>query len=133
MLKREILWEPGFDHRNDPQKKQYGCHGLQIRWLVHGDKGSVQFLLYTGWLPTWDMGDHSQLFVMPADLGYHADEPQYEDQTTMECAHRPSGKCYYDGSSLNAEKPFKILLTEGEEALWQFLEEYYRTIFEGEK
>jgi hypothetical protein len=38
-------------------------------------------------------------------------------------------ECYYDGSTLNAEKPWELLLTEGHEAVWQFLLKEYDAVF----
>ena len=130
-FRREIKWEPGFDHRNDPKKKQYGCHGLQIRFLLHGEHATVQFLLMTPWLPTWErLSKINTIFdVLPADLGYHADIPQYENQTlTDKCDCRPSGKCYYDGSGLNADETFRLLVTKGEEAVWKHMDDYYHSL-----
>lgn len=135
-LKREIRFEVGYDHRSDPdpKKRSQGAHGMQIRFLLHGRKGTIQFLLYTDWMPTWkSTGEGGQLFKsmgpMPADIGYHADEPQYEGQGTMECKERPSGQCYYDGSSLNAESIFRLFVKGGEKALWAALNEYYLDLF----
>ena len=140
-MRREIRFEPGYDYRHDedPKKRQNGCHGLQLRFLVHGDKGSVQFLLMTDWLPTWKSiaeggrVSRGSFGPLPGDLGYHADEPQYEGQSAMECSERPGKKCYYDGSSLNADEPFRILVTAGDKALWEFLEQYYRDVFHRSK
>ena len=138
-FRREICWEPGYGHRNDSQKKQYGCHGLQIRWLLHGSRATVQFLIFTGWLPTWkSFGGKTPVNVLPADVGYHADQfgwclrvvlPQYENQQQRDCEYRPGGECYYDGSGLQAEELFKILVCKGEEAVWSYLENYYHHLF----
>jgi hypothetical protein len=93
---------------------------------------------------------------MPADLGYHSPKPRYAGQRPM--AHRytsfsinkETGKfippvygdpvvckylpgdavCYYDGSSLNARRIYGVLIAEGEEAVWQELEDYYKQTFE---
>lgn len=142
-LRREIKWEPGYDHRDDPDplKSQYGAHGLQIRFMLHGDKGTIQFLLYTNWIPNevlMSRGTVPARLLSPqvlrplaADLGYHADKPQYEDHKPMDtCEHRPSGKCYYDGSGLAADGPFGILLVDGEDAMWKYMEDYYWMVFE---
>jgi len=129
-VRREIRFEPGFDHRADPDKKKYGCHGMTIRFLLHAPKATVQFVLYTGWLPepplTWNSTTKKACDPIPWDLGYHALAPQYEGHTPMkdECEFT-KGPCYYDGSSLNAIEPYGVLVTDGEEALWKWLEEYY--------
>ena len=40
--------------------------------------------------------------------------------------------CYYDGSTLNADAPYQVLLTRGEDALWAYLEEYFHDQFESD-
>lgn len=117
----------------------HGKHGMNIRFLSKGEKGVVQFLLYTGWLP---LKTHDQniefLFSpvnppLPADLGYHSPKPLYEDhyQTKDACEYLEGKPCYYDGSTLNAGNAMYTLLNGGEDALWKFLDEYYLHIFEG--
>jgi len=134
-FRKEIKWEPGFDYRNDPDKKQYGCHGLQIRFLLHGEKATIQLLIYTGWLPTWEhFKNDNQVLVLPADLGYHADNPQYEGQSKMDdCEYRKQSYCYYDGSGLQAYDVFKLLVTSGEKAVWKRMIEEYNSRFLSDK
>jgi hypothetical protein len=142
-LTREIRCEPGYDYRetdlDKPSGQRRGCHGMNMRWLLHGEHGTVQFVIYTGWLPSWvvDDGDPFGPRVddrrargtgpMAADLGHHWDTPTYpgEDGPRSDCHLRPSGRCFYDGSGLNAEPVFAKLLTGGHDAVWAALEEYY--------
>lgn len=116
-LRREILFEPG-------------CHGLSMRWLLHGDQGTIQFLVYTSWLPSWvkpgafglTVDTHSERLFGPmgADLGHHWDTPAYEGESQMpSCDVRPGGACFYDGSGLAADDLLGVLLTEGHEAVWE--------------
>jgi hypothetical protein len=117
----------------------HGKHGLNIRFVVKGDGGAVQFVIYTGWMPQlkkpstigvrdcdWDFGE-----VMPADLGYHSKTPHYEGQNRMpgKCEYCDGKPCYYDGSSLNANDAMYALVNGGDNGLWKFLEEYYETVF----
>ncbi len=129
--RRELLFEPGYDRRSEGR----GCHGLDMRWLIHGEHATVQFVIYTSWLPSWVAagpwgpnvhGAPDQIFPpIAADLGYHADQPLYEDQLGQaECAFRGGHRCFYDGSGLNAEPVFAALLTEGGDVVWRHLEEY---------
>ncbi len=123
---RIIKWSPGYDYRGDPEKRQYGAHGLEMRFLLRGPKATVQFVVMTGWLPTWQhFGGPPSHEVLPADVGYHADAPQYEGQTSMECKERSQGHCYYDGSSLAADDVFQLLVTKGDEAVWEELQRRY--------
>ncbi len=63
---------------------------------------------------------------MPADVGYHSKVPQYEDQRRMtDNCEFTDGVCYYDGSTMHADKVFDILTEEGSEGVWKYLESYY--------
>jgi hypothetical protein len=116
----------------------HGKHGLSIRFVLKGDKGAVQFLIYTGWLPQYAEG-WAQISsirdwgcgMMPADLGYHSKTPTYEGQTSMteSCEYCDGEPCYYDGSTLNASNAMYVLVNGGDEALWTYLEQYYEAIF----
>lgn len=146
-LTRKFEVYPAYDKRGEG----YGQHCVTMRWLVIGPKGAIQFVLYTGWYPDvipqtrWDdWSDWETLHVkheasssdlpMPCDLGYHSYVPHYEGQKplTSHCHVLGDKPCFYDGSSLNAAKPFSILVHEGGEKLWEFLENYYRETFPSE-
>ncbi len=141
---REVRCEAGYDHirfvcssaspRCFPGSGgSHGRHGLQIRWILKGDDGAVQFLLMTGWTPVpsdWDNSD--QMAPLPADLGYHSKRPMFEGHKTQgPCDFIGGGECYYDGSGLNASDAFTVLCNEGSDGLWVFLESYYETVFDG--
>lgn len=145
MLERKLEITPSWDKRDPDPKKNYGIGCVTMRWYVIGPKGAIQFVLMTGWYPhiikktTWnDWSDWGDLHVsvregdrpMPTDLGFHSPVPLYEGQTKMtdDCPVL-GGPCYYDGSGLNADKPFSILVHEGGEKLWEFLEQYYAETF----
>jgi len=130
-FERILGFTRAYDRRSSDPKKNYGCHGVDMRFVLKGPKGAIQFLLYTGWhLPgvAEELGPRQP---MPADLGYHSPHPMYESQSVVrdECEYVGGGPCYYDGSTLNAKEPFDILVTEGEEALWAFLEGDYARRF----
>lgn len=118
----------------------HGRHGLSIRFVSKGDKGAVQFLLYTGLCPQHaaparigvrdcDWGGS----VRPIDLGYHAKQAQYDGQKPMSyaCEFCDGQPCYYDGSSLNASDAMYALVNGGDNALWAFLDAYYAATFDG--
>jgi len=136
---RNLTFSPAFDKRNPSPSKNYGIHGVEMRFLLMGPLGAVQFVLYTNWhlphvekemmeKPVDAIGYHCSR-PMPADLGYHSPKPMYKGQEEFDCDLLPGGKCYCDGSGLNAIPVFDILVSEGEEALWKKLEDYYHIIF----
>lgn len=53
--------------------------------------------------------------------------------TFTPCPYLDGRPCYYDGSTLNAERYYEILLREGSEGLWKALDAYYRETFESEE
>lgn len=144
-LRREVRFEAGYDHSDEdkdkPRGRRRGCHGLQIRFLLHGDDGTIQFLLYTDWLPSWASADEwhpvkpqpipalHDKFPMAADLGHHWDTSTYEGEKSMdECDVRPGGKCFYDGSGLRAEPVLAVLLKDGSDGVWAALEAEYEAV-----
>ncbi len=122
----------------------HGVHGLTVRFLSIGEEGAVQFTIYTGWLPQrakpsnigyrevrgWTTRGND---VTPADLGYHAKKPRYDGQTQISesCEYCDGGPCYYDGSGLNANDAMYALVNGGDKTLWEFLDAYYGTVFDG--
>jgi len=132
-FKREVKFLPAFDRRHKDPKKNYGIHGVELCFYLTGDKGVVQFILYTNWnLPHIDTQDWPEIIKkpMPADLGCHSPKPMYEDQfSTDDCRLLPGKTCYYDGSTLSADKAYKVLISGGSEGLWKFLEDYYKDVF----
>jgi hypothetical protein len=121
--------------------------------ILKGDKGATQFVLYTNWqLPhvTKELDDRllnearqgklSQYSLysshpVPADLGYHSLVPMYDGQGICRgnCEYLDGNPCYYDGSGLNAERIYEVLLKEGSDGVWRELEDYYNKLFESEE
>lgn len=135
-LERQVNFHAAFDKRDPNPSKNYGIHGMEILFVLKGPAGAVVWLIYTDWhVPSArkDLTGKSGLFDRPfmaADLGYHALVSQYEDQEERDCCYTSSGKCYYDGSGLNAELLVENFISQGEDYLWAALEAYYRTCFE---
>lgn len=128
-FRAQVLLEPGHAiHWRDGSN--YGVHSFGIRVLLHGPAASMQFLMWTGIVPELVQGHYLPEFrhdtaPMAADLGYHADSPQYEDQPPFECEYRPSGRCFYDGSSLAADPVLALLLAKGGNAVLEALQSSY--------
>lgn len=138
-LERIVEFTPAFDKRDPDPKKNYGVHGVDLRFVVKGDAGAVQFLIFTNWyLPHVHESivnrkyhhatDLDNLFSpVPAGISYHSKLPRDPEQepSTEACEYCDGQPCYFDGSILNAEKVFSLLVEKGDEAVWEFLEEYY--------
>lgn len=130
-LERIVTMRPAFHRVHEDPKKNYGVGSVSLRMVLKGPLGAVQFLLLTNWyLPqthAWwgSRGIKPGLECVPADKGYHWTTPQYEGQEPMDCDLLPGGKCYYDGSGLNADELYQVLLKEGSDGVWRELEEFY--------
>lgn len=150
-LQRVIEFSPAWDKRNSNPRKDYGIHGVELLMVVAGEKGAVQFKVFTNWnlrsvqeeldqrlLNHAAAGSLDKYFVsalyhpMGADLGYHAKLPQYEDHQPIDNDCKwTGGPCYYDGSGLRADEVLQLLIEQGSDAVWKRLEEEYQGQFEG--
>jgi len=142
-MEKIVKFYPAYDKRNPDPSKNYGIHGVDLRMILKGEKGAVQFVLYTNWhLPYVqeelnknaigkDLYYISSLNPLPADLGYHSLTPTYEGQSicTESCEYLDGKPCYYDRSGLNAERIYEVLLNEGSDGVWRELEKYYNELF----
>jgi hypothetical protein len=147
MIKKQILFEPGYNHIDfkctsdkpkvrkacDDGSNGHGIHGMSIRFLYRGSRGAVQFLMNTGVIPgriPSILDKEHTVNPYAVDLGYHSFKPHYDEQSSMgPCDFLDGAECYYDGSSLNAEVPWRILHEHGLDALWEYLEGYYDATF----
>lgn len=125
---------------------------IHMRWYLIGEKGIMQFVVRTGIFPFEHysneynelMDNHKKLdsfWYCPmetdaVDIGYHSLKEKYSKQSSMPCTLMKEyfGKedCFYDGSSLQATDVMKLLATEGEEAVWKWLENAYVNTFKEE-
>lgn len=147
-FERRVTFSPSFDRRDPNPSKNYGIGAIRIWFYLIGPKGAVQWQIGTTWyvpsaqehlravrgpmLNTREESLGGTVYQPQAwDLGYHAREPQYEGQAPIshEC-EVIGGTCYYDGSSLNAERLIVPFLEGGDEAVWRELEAYYHSVFD---
>ncbi len=127
-----------WDKRDPDPQKDYGVHGVELKMVLKGPRGAVQFLLYTSWMLDMLVDGTSTHVVpnptmapMPADLGYHSPKPMYDGQEPMQgdCAYLGGVPCYYDGSGLNATRIWNALLMRGSDGVWAELRDYYEETF----
>jgi len=119
------------DGRDPDPSKNYGIIPTRIRFVLLGPKGAEHFLMGTGWPPRavglhGRCGDaHCANAPMGYDVGYHSFYQHYEGQQMVECDLLPGGRCYCDGSALQAQEVMWGLIERGEEAVWEALKERY--------
>ena len=135
-----VEFDPAYDERHTDPKKNYGLHCVTMRMVLKGPSGAVQFVLYTGWnLPHVEEElRRKERFLsepLPADIGYHSPMPMWEGQESIieDCAYLDGRPCYYDGSGLMAQDAFNILVEQGGDGVWKYLEDYYHDTFGNEK
>jgi hypothetical protein len=146
MIERIVTFSPAYDKR-----PKYGVHGVELRMVLKGTEGAVQFVLYTKWqlphvtketdestaLQTHDLQLRLDCFYhpQPAYLGYHSLVPRYEGQTPVRdsCEYLDGKPCYYGGSGLAADRIYEVLLREGSDGVWRELEAYYAQTFEDQE
>ena len=142
MMERFIELRPAYDKRHHDPRKNYGIHGVELKMFLKGECGVVQFVLFTHWhLPQVQAellskcrgynGHNCSMQASAADLGYHSPKPIREGDTPISdnCRYLDGRPCYYDGSSLAAERIFKVLVAEGDAGVWRELETYYKELF----
>lgn len=140
ILEKIVEFSPAYDKRHPEPSKNYGIGGVQIRFVLKGKEGAVQLLLGTSWyLPhvaEWlrEKGSRFEKLYEPPkgwDLGYHSPKPIYEDQSLAvdSCPYLNGKPCYYDGSGLAADPIRDRLISEGSEAVWEELTDYYNGRF----
>lgn len=116
-----------------------------IRYVLVGPKGATQFVYwrYTGASAERQKGYEAKFgpdegdgpdddggWLYAVDLGFHSRAPlmyQSEDRG-QECEY--VGRCWYDGSGLNAKPVLSLLRSQGPEAVWHRLEDYYERVFD---
>lgn len=117
--------------------RNYGHIGMKITFALIGPAGAITWLVYPRWYvqPSRDawqglIRDNEPRDMPDAwDLGYHAYEPQYEDQTSCTCDLLKGGKCYSDGTLLGAKELIEGFIAGGDEWIWRKLREVYESRF----
>lgn len=149
-FEKRVTFQPGYNYLHETGPQRRGQHGMSIRFLLIGAEGATQFLMNAMWTPLGqvDEGSREPCHVdywrgeqwgedglvrppMGSDLGYHWTAPQYEEQQPQTCDVLPGGQCYYDGSGLAADEVLRDFISEGEQAVWRWLEKRYQWCLDG--
>lgn len=105
----------------------HGISSNKWRYVLRGEGLAVHFLYLDDiFLPETRTPHESMSFYpMAHDIGYHSVIPLYDDQTGTDQCDYLGMRCYYDGSSLEADTPLHILTEHGEDKLWEYMEHYF--------
>lgn len=139
-MKREIRFFPAYHKIHEDPSQNYGVHGVEIHFILSGDEGAVVFRIFTrAMLPQtyeyWrDRGIQARVEDGKFDDGgvlFHSAKPMYEGQEGPSedvCPH--IGKpCYQDIGFTMGREPRDLLVSEGDEAVWKWMERTYRERF----
>ena len=133
---RLVEWSPAWDKRHEDPTKNYGIHGMELRFVLKGPETATQFVLYTNWLLKHNQeaqdrvlapSPHLLCHPLPADLGYHSLRPVYSEHQLADetCPYLDGRPCYYDGSALRALDLYWRFVAEGDVIVWRELESEY--------
>ena len=156
-MTRRIVFFPA-DDRSDPDpSKSYGVNCVDMRFLVEGAKGAVEFQLLTQWYLRHvmdrrlesikrDVFAGKEDFLLkhfiepyPTDVCYFSHERLSEDDSYWEKGVEyvfGGAPCYYGYKFMDEtegrtakEVAFDRLVVGGDDALFRYLEEYYTEVF----
>ena len=159
-MEHKIVFLPAWDKTDPDPSKDYGISDVEILFLVVGDKGIVEFQLGTNWhLPhvvdrrlnamKGDVlnGKHNFLLKkwitpFPLDVCCFSLERLSEDDLYFEnLPHRfpEPTSCYYsykvfeyEYDDVATDYAYKNFIEKGIDWLWEYLEKYYREVFEND-
>lgn len=122
-----VQFLPAYDQRHSDANKNYGIGAAKISMALKGAKGAVEFVLDTGWFfPSTDY----ERGPVPTCICYHSPVPMRSEQRPIvSYCEFLDDRCYCDGSASGADEVFDILVRQGGDGVWQYLEKYYRDIF----
>jgi hypothetical protein len=100
----------------DPMPADLGYHSPKPMYEGQEPMGSVKFDF-----------EHKQ--ILEGASGDIEIPTRVQTGTFEPCELLGGGPCYYDGSTLNAEPVFEVLLREGSAGVWRELREYYMRTF----
>ena len=156
-MEHKIIFRPADDKTDPDPYKNYGVHDIDMKFLVFGDKGIVEFELSTNWYLPHVMERRLQsmkrnvflakkdfllmtwISPKPLDICYWSLERLSEDDTFFDKGldyvfdHKP---CFYgyryereEDGLWTTDYVYNQFLLRGDIAIWEYLENYYRETF----
>lgn len=135
---RSITWRPAFHRCHPDPSKNYGIGDLRMTWTLNGGDGyAVSWDVNTGiTLPPDEFKAQCPACPHPmhqdgapsANFGHgvvdlHSPVPRWEGhEQTVEACVVTGQRCYGDVGYSLADEGVRLLPTEGEEAVWEWLE-----------
>lgn len=138
-FERIVAVNPAYDKRDTDPNKNYGIHSCDMFMVLKGEKGAVSFSLSTGWfLPEtlpWKeecitkMGLGTSWEGHGTSVAYHSPTKMQDWDFHQEKCDWLGTECYGDAGFIISDMPYDLLIREGSEAVWKWLEDYYNQVF----
>jgi hypothetical protein len=145
-LRREVKFEPAFHRVHDDPRQNFGVGGAHVRFVLEGPEGALTYVALTEWhmdetYEWWEsrgLNDRLRQGRLPVacyPAVYHSPRRFTEDDHYRDgCEYLGGAPCYSGDTSgyADADRLFKVLVREGDEAFWAAFEAQYREVFGGE-
>ncbi len=140
-MKKEIKFQPAWDKRSSDLRKDYGIHGSVLHVTISDEKGAVNLVVHLNWfLPQNRNTKYCELKVYPfeywqkpsiSEIIHHSPTPTYHEQdvSSESCYFLGNKPCYISSSFTFGNKLFELLISEGEEKLFDALIEHHNSFF----
>ena len=127
MIHKKIVFRPAYDKRNPDPAKNYGIGAAKIIFSTWDDEigEGAELHVGTGWYLDPSNNDEA-----PNGYGvfYHKKYPQYEGQNpNSDKCEITGGECYSDGSYTYSDELTRMLIEQGEDAVWAALDDFWRS------
>ena len=136
-MEESVQFVPGYNCPV-PVGSGHGVHGMEIRWHLRGPAGAVVLVMFTDFIPgeRWPghglspSGRHETWNLYPAGGGvhYHGRAPLYDGHEADDGCPLLGGQCYRDIHYMGADDAVKRFPAEGEQVIWDALEEAYKRL-----
>ena len=130
MFNRTITFHPAFDRRHSDPTQDQGINSVELRFVLRGELGAVEFMLFTNWFLPHVRAQLGGEFCKPGpcELVFHGRRPEDGDYAGA-CLYLDSQICYVSRQFTAADPILGRLLEEGDQGVWAALEAHYRERF----
>ena len=143
---REVIFDPAYDHRDDPDGKR-GARGVTVRLVLRGPLGAIVGAINTGWVARPLVGAfirgqaQNRRHEPGVDLHLQDSYPTGHTVSSHSLVQREDwwmgphkcdvldGECYGDAGYAMSDDLLEVLVTEGSEGAWKYLESVYADWF----
>lgn len=138
-MERIVKITPAFDKRSHESSKNFGIHDCEMFMVLKGEHGAVGLTISTGWfLPETQQwkeacirrsGESKSWNGRGVAVFYCSKVKQHEWQEGRENCDWLGCTCYGDVGYSMSDTVFDLLIREGSEKVWEWLENYYNETF----